>query len=48
MDDKSSRPCFLIYKSFYKPIKNLSYEDKGKLDFQKHLYAAYIELTPSK
>ena len=25
------RPSFLIYKSFYKPIKNLSNEDKGKL-----------------
>ena len=25
------KPSFLIYKSFYKPIKNLSNEDKGKL-----------------
>jgi hypothetical protein len=31
MDDTSTRPSFLIYKSFYKPIKNLSDEDKGKL-----------------
>ena len=31
MDDTSTRPSFLIYKSFYKPIKNLSNEDKGKL-----------------
>ena len=31
MNDASRRPSFLIYKSFYKPIKNLSYEDKGKL-----------------
>ena len=31
MDDASRRPSFLIYKSFYKPIKNLSNEDKGKL-----------------
>ena len=31
MDDTPRRPSFLIYKSFYKPIKNLSYEDKGKL-----------------
>ena len=31
MDVKPTRPSFLIYKSFYKPIKNLSYEDKGKL-----------------
>ena len=31
MDNTSRRPSFLIYKSFYKPIKNLSNEDKGKL-----------------
>ena len=31
MDNTSKRPSFLIYKSFYKPIKNLSNEDKGKL-----------------
>ena len=31
MDDKSERPSFLIYKSFYEPIKILSYENKGKL-----------------
>jgi len=31
MDDASRRPSFLIYKSFYKPIKNLSDVDKGKL-----------------
>ena len=31
MDDASRRPSFLIYKSFYKPIKILSNEDKGKL-----------------
>ena len=31
MDEKPTRPSFLIYKSFYKPIKNLSNEDKGKL-----------------
>jgi len=31
MDDKSERPSFLIYKSFYDPIKILSYENKGKL-----------------
>ena len=31
MDDTPRRPSFLIYKSFYKPIKNLSNEDKGKL-----------------
>ena len=31
MDNKSRRPSFLIYKSFYKPIKNLSDVDKGKL-----------------
>ena len=29
--DKPTRPSFLIYKSFYKPIKILSNEDKGKL-----------------
>jgi len=31
MDKNPIRPSFLIYKSFYKPIKNLSNEDKGKL-----------------
>ena len=31
MDVKSERPSFLIYKSFYEPIKILSYENKGKL-----------------
>ena len=31
MDNTPRRPSFLIYKSFYKPIKNLSNEDKGKL-----------------
>ena len=31
MEDTSGRPSFLIYKNFYKPIKNLSNEDKGKL-----------------
>ena len=31
MDEKSIRPSFLIYKSFYKPIKVLSNEDAGKL-----------------
>ena len=31
MDVKSERPNFLIYKSFYEPIKILSYENKGKL-----------------
>ena len=31
MDDKSERPSFLIYKSFFEPIKILSYENKGKL-----------------
>ena len=31
MDKNPTRPSFLIYKSFYKPIKNLSNEDKGKL-----------------
>ena len=31
MDDKSERPSFLIYKSFYEPIKILSYENKENL-----------------
>jgi len=31
MDVKSERPSFLIYKSFFEPIKILSYENKGKL-----------------
>jgi len=31
MENTSTRPSFLIYKKFYKPIKNLSDEDKGKL-----------------
>ena len=31
MGNISTRPSFLIYKKFYKPIKNLSDEDKGKL-----------------
>ena len=31
MDDTPRRPSFLIYKSFYKPIKNLSDVEKGKL-----------------
>ena len=31
MDVKSERPSFLIYKSFYEPIKILSYENKGKI-----------------
>ena len=31
MENTSTRPSFLIYKKFYKPIKNLSNEDKGKL-----------------
>ena len=31
MENISTRPSFLIYKKFYKPIKYLSDEDKGKL-----------------
>ena len=31
MENTSTRPSFLIYKKFYKPIKYLSDEDKGKL-----------------
>jgi hypothetical protein len=44
-----SRESFLLYKSFYLPIKELSLEDKGKmLDaiFQYHTEGKICELSP--
>lgn len=44
-----SRESFILYKSFYLPIKELSIEEKGKmLDaiFQYHIEGTILELSP--